>query len=55
MPLPSDGKESKERTVRVTGDKKQIEMAREMIKEVMSQVCPDVLPYSFKWACVCFN
>ncbi|TMX02624.1 hypothetical protein EJD97_020736 [Solanum chilense] len=37
VPLPSDGKESKERTVRVTGDKKQIEMAREMIKEVMSQ------------------
>ncbi|KAK4341187.1 hypothetical protein RND71_039688 [Anisodus tanguticus] len=38
VPLPSDGKESKERTVRVTGDKKQIEMAREMIKEVMSQL-----------------
>ncbi|KAJ8541846.1 hypothetical protein K7X08_002662 [Anisodus acutangulus] len=37
VPLPSDGKESKERTVRVTGDKKKIEMAREMIKEVMSQ------------------
>ncbi|XP_016455305.1 uncharacterized protein LOC107779386 isoform X2 [Nicotiana tabacum] len=37
VPLPSDGKESKERTVRVTGDKKQIDMAREMIKEVMSQ------------------
>lgn len=37
VPLPSDGKDSKERTVRVTGDKKQIEMAREMIKEVMSQ------------------
>ncbi|CAN4081344.1 unnamed protein product [Withania somnifera] len=37
VPLPSDGKESQERTVRVTGDKKQIEMARDMIKEVMSQ------------------
>ncbi|PHT34551.1 hypothetical protein CQW23_26351 [Capsicum baccatum] len=37
VPLPSDGKESKERTVRVTGDKKQTEMAREMLKEVMTQ------------------
>ncbi|CAN4119688.1 unnamed protein product [Withania somnifera] len=37
VPLPSDGKESQERAVRVTGDKKQIEMARDMIKEVMSQ------------------
>lgn len=34
-----EGDQSKERTVRVTGDKKQIEMAREMIKEVMNQVC----------------
>uniref|UniRef100_A0A2P2L198 Uncharacterized protein MANES_02G207700 n=2 Tax=Rhizophora mucronata TaxID=61149 RepID=A0A2P2L198_RHIMU len=33
--LEGDG--SKERTVRVTGDKKQIEMAREMIKDVMDQ------------------
>ncbi|KAL5558611.1 hypothetical protein UlMin_034822 [Ulmus minor] len=32
-----EGDESKERTVRVTGDKRQIEIAREMIKEVMSQ------------------
>ncbi|KAK9270080.1 hypothetical protein L1049_025654 [Liquidambar formosana] len=32
-----EGDESKERTVRVTGDKKQIEMARELIKEVMNQ------------------
>ncbi|KAE9466967.1 hypothetical protein C3L33_01125, partial [Rhododendron williamsianum] len=34
---PPDGDQSKERTVRVSGDKKQIEMAREMIKEVMDQ------------------
>jgi hypothetical protein len=27
--------------VRVTGDKKQIEMAKELIKEVMNQVCFD--------------
>ncbi|GMJ11704.1 hypothetical protein like AT4G10070 [Hibiscus trionum] len=32
-----EGDGSKERTVRVTGDKKQIEIAREMIKDVMSQ------------------
>ncbi|EXB75634.1 Far upstream element-binding protein 3 [Morus notabilis] len=32
-----EGDESKERTVRVTGDKRQIEIAREMIKEVMNQ------------------
>lgn len=32
-----EGDESKERTVRVTGDKRQIDIAREMIKEVMSQ------------------
>ncbi|XVF37300.1 hypothetical protein REPUB_Repub19eG0134300 [Reevesia pubescens] len=32
-----EGDESKERTVRVTGDKKQIEIAREMIKDVMNQ------------------
>ncbi|OVA14551.1 K Homology domain [Macleaya cordata] len=32
-----EGDLSKERTVRVTGDKKQIEIAREMIKEVMNQ------------------
>ncbi|XP_058097621.1 uncharacterized protein LOC131242771 isoform X2 [Magnolia sinica] len=34
-----EGDMSKERTVRVTGTKEQIETAREMIKEVMSQVC----------------
>ncbi|KAF5727077.1 far upstream element-binding protein 2 isoform X1 [Tripterygium wilfordii] len=32
-----EGDGSKERTVRVTGDKRQIEMAREMIEEVMNQ------------------
>ncbi|XP_038718014.1 far upstream element-binding protein 2-like isoform X2 [Tripterygium wilfordii] len=32
-----EGDDSKERTVRVTGDKRQIEMAREMIKEAMNQ------------------
>ncbi|KAF5952529.1 hypothetical protein HYC85_010473 [Camellia sinensis] len=35
-----DGDQSKERTVRVASDKKQIEMAREMIKEVMNQIFP---------------
>ncbi|KAM0066557.1 putative K domain-containing protein [Helianthus debilis subsp. tardiflorus] len=34
-----EGDQSKERSVRITGDRKQIEMAREMIKEVMDQVC----------------
>ncbi|KAI3963098.1 hypothetical protein MKX01_000870 [Papaver californicum] len=33
-----DGDQSKERIVRVTGDKKHIEIAREMIKEVMNQI-----------------
>ncbi|KHG02018.1 Far upstream element-binding 3 [Gossypium arboreum] len=33
----SEGDESKERILRVTGDKRQIEIAREMIKDVMSQ------------------
>ncbi|KAL0456290.1 UNVERIFIED_CONTAM: Far upstream element-binding protein 2 [Sesamum latifolium] len=33
----SDGDQSRERTVRVTGNKKQIETAREMIKDVMNQ------------------
>ncbi|KAL5709558.1 hypothetical protein ACHQM5_020234 [Ranunculus cassubicifolius] len=33
-----EGDQSKERTVRVTGDKKQIEVARNMITEVMSQI-----------------
>ncbi|XWS24696.1 hypothetical protein CRYUN_Cryun27aG0005500 [Craigia yunnanensis] len=32
-----EGDESKERTVRMTGDKKQIEIAQEMIKDVMNQ------------------
>ncbi|KAE8734563.1 hypothetical protein F3Y22_tig00000764pilonHSYRG00331 [Hibiscus syriacus] len=32
-----EGDGSKERTVRVTGDKKQIEIAREMIKDVLNQ------------------
>ncbi|KAK1436659.1 hypothetical protein QVD17_02441 [Tagetes erecta] len=32
-----EGDQSKERTVRVTGDRRQIEMAKEMIKEVMDQ------------------
>ncbi|MBA0775651.1 hypothetical protein Gotri_010769 [Gossypium trilobum] len=34
-----EGDESKERIVRVTGDKRQIEIAREMIKDIMSQHC----------------
>ncbi|KAF7824964.1 far upstream element-binding protein 2-like isoform X1 [Senna tora] len=33
----AEGDDSKERTVQVTGDKRQVEIAREMIKEVMSQ------------------
>ncbi|CAK9147635.1 unnamed protein product [Ilex paraguariensis] len=36
-----EGDQSKERTVRVTGDMRQIEMAREMIKEVMNQEMVD--------------
>ncbi|KAL6512164.1 hypothetical protein OROGR_021761 [Orobanche gracilis] len=32
-----DGEQSKERIVRITGNKKQIEIAREMIKDVMNQ------------------
>ncbi|GLT93879.1 hypothetical protein SLE2022_116490 [Rubroshorea leprosula] len=32
-----EGQLSKEKTVRITGDEKQIEMAREMIKDVMNQ------------------
>ncbi|PON71387.1 Polyribonucleotide nucleotidyltransferase [Trema orientale] len=43
-----DGDESKERTVRVTGDKRQIEIAREMIKDVMNQtVRPSSLSSGF--------
>ncbi|KAM2868881.1 hypothetical protein FF1_016892 [Malus domestica] len=43
-----EGDESKERTVRVTGDKKQIEVARELIKEVMNQtVRPSALSSGF--------
>jgi far upstream element-binding protein len=34
---PSEGDQSRERTVRVSGDKKQIDMAKEMIKDVMNQ------------------
>ncbi|PIN22352.1 K-homology type RNA binding protein [Handroanthus impetiginosus] len=34
----SDGDQSRERTVRITGSKKQIETAREMIKDVMNQI-----------------
>ncbi|GFQ00642.1 far upstream element-binding protein 3 [Phtheirospermum japonicum] len=37
QPNPSDGEQSKERIVRITGSKKQIETAREMIKDVMNQ------------------
>ncbi|KAI5440157.1 hypothetical protein KIW84_025483 [Lathyrus oleraceus] len=38
-----EGDDSKERTVQVTGDKRQIEIAQEMIKEVLSQIWP--LPF----------
>lgn len=34
----AEGDDSKERTVQVTGDKRQVEIAREMINEVMNQV-----------------
>ncbi|KAH6795346.1 hypothetical protein C2S51_036332 [Perilla frutescens var. frutescens] len=37
QPNGADGDQSKEKMVRVTGNKKQIDTAREMIKEVMSQ------------------
>ncbi|KAL3641493.1 hypothetical protein CASFOL_016461 [Castilleja foliolosa] len=37
QPNPSDGEQSKERIVRITGSKKHIETAREMIKDVMNQ------------------
>ncbi|KAL5190980.1 hypothetical protein HKD37_04G010314 [Glycine soja] len=33
----SEGDDSKERTVQVTGDKRQIQIAQELIKEVMNQ------------------
>uniref|UniRef100_A0A6M2EQI5 K Homology domain-containing protein n=1 Tax=Populus davidiana TaxID=266767 RepID=A0A6M2EQI5_9ROSI len=43
-----EGDGSKERTVRVTGDKRQVEMAREMIMDVMNQtVRPSTLSSSF--------
>ncbi|XP_011036258.1 PREDICTED: far upstream element-binding protein 2-like [Populus euphratica] len=43
-----EGDGSKERTVRVTGDKRQVEMAREMIMDVMNQtVRPSNLSSSF--------
>ncbi|CAK7328848.1 unnamed protein product [Dovyalis caffra] len=45
-----EGDGSKERTVRVTGDKRQIEMAREMIMDVMNQIW--LLP--FPWGQHCF-
>ncbi|WP_172998877.1 KH domain-containing protein, partial [Lactobacillus helveticus] len=35
---PPKGDESKERTVQVSGDRKQIDMAKELINEVMNQV-----------------
>ncbi|KAK8591818.1 hypothetical protein V6N13_031844 [Hibiscus sabdariffa] len=44
-----EGDGSKERTVRVTGDKKQIEIAREMIKDVMNQIW-----VPFPWGQHCF-
>jgi len=31
--------DSKDRTVQVTGDKRQIEIAQEMTKEALSEVC----------------
>ncbi|XP_072998850.1 uncharacterized protein [Typha latifolia] len=40
-----EGDESKERTVRITGKMEQIEVAKDMIKEVISQV-PRPTPYS---------
>ncbi|KAK7253109.1 hypothetical protein RIF29_37547 [Crotalaria pallida] len=45
-----EGDNSKERTVQVTGDKRQIEIAQEMIKEVMSQIWLLPLP----WGQHCF-
>ncbi|XP_057993703.1 uncharacterized protein LOC131174431 isoform X4 [Hevea brasiliensis] len=45
-----EGDGAKERTVRVTGDRKQIEMAREMIKDVTNQIW--LLP--FPWGQHCF-
>lgn len=38
IPQSSPGDQSKEKKVKVTGDKKQVEMARELIKEVMNQL-----------------
>lgn len=38
IPQNIPGESSKEKKVKVTGDKKQIEVARELIKEVMAQV-----------------
>ncbi|KAI3795355.1 hypothetical protein L1987_38007 [Smallanthus sonchifolius] len=40
-----EGDQSNERTVRVTGGRKQIEMAREMIKEIMDQPGPDSIGF----------
>jgi hypothetical protein len=42
-----EGDGSKERTVRVTGDKRQVEMAREMIMDVMNQVCFHITFFSY--------
>eukprot|EP00256_Glycine_max_P069294 XP_025983889.1 far upstream element-binding protein 1-like [Glycine max] len=42
----SEGDDSKERTVQVTGDKRQIQIAQELIKEVMNQVCLTIHAYA---------
>ncbi|MED6143666.1 hypothetical protein PIB30_007966 [Stylosanthes scabra] len=44
-----EGDDSKERTVQVTGDSRQIEIAQELIKEVMSQIW--LLPFSLGQHC----
>jgi len=41
-----EGDDSKERTVQVTGDKRQIQIAQELIKEVMNQVCLTIHAYA---------
>ncbi|KAG5079036.1 hypothetical protein JHK86_003101 [Glycine max] len=40
-----EGDDSKERTVQVTGDKRQIQIAQELIKEVMNQVVVGDITY----------
>ncbi|GAA0139286.1 RNA metabolism protein [Lithospermum erythrorhizon] len=47
---PPEGDQSEERTVRVTGDRKQIEIAREMIKEVMNQIW--IMPFTSGQHCL---